>query len=70
VEKLAKDIARVLAWLEQHAADRMSMTEPEFVRLVVSESEKRSNRQSRWDQTSMSQTPSAVLTDCSPTANE
>jgi len=45
VDKLAKDIARVLAapelhaWLEEHGADRMSMTQPEFERFVVSESE-------------------------------
>jgi tripartite-type tricarboxylate transporter receptor subunit TctC len=45
VDKLAKDIARVLAapelraWLEEHGADRMSMTQPEFVRFVLEESE-------------------------------
>jgi tripartite-type tricarboxylate transporter receptor subunit TctC len=45
VNKLAKDIARVLAtpdmrdWLKKHGADPMSMTQPEFARFVVSESE-------------------------------
>ena len=43
VDKLAKDIARVLAapemrdWLEKHGADRMSMTQPEFARFVLTE---------------------------------
>jgi tripartite-type tricarboxylate transporter receptor subunit TctC len=38
VDKLAKDIARVLAapdlpdWLAKHGADPMSMTQPEFAR--------------------------------------
>jgi len=45
VDNLAKDIARVLAvpelraWLEEHGADPMSMTQPEFASFVVSESE-------------------------------
>ena len=45
VEKLANDIARVLAapdlrdQLAKHGADPMSMTQPEFVRFVQSESE-------------------------------
>ncbi len=45
VDKLAKDIARVLAapelraWLEEHGAERMSMTQPEFARFVLEESE-------------------------------
>jgi tripartite-type tricarboxylate transporter receptor subunit TctC len=45
VDKLAKDIARVMAapemraWLEEHGADRMSMTQPEFARFVLNESE-------------------------------
>jgi len=45
VDKLAKDIARVLAapdmrdWLSKHGADPMSMTQTEFARFVVSESE-------------------------------
>ena len=45
VDKLAKDIARVLAapdmrdWLAKHGADRMSMTQSEFAHFVVSESE-------------------------------
>lgn len=45
VEKLAKDIARVLAapdlrdWLVKHGADPMSMTQPEFARFVLSESQ-------------------------------
>jgi len=45
VDKLAKDLARVLAapelraWLEAHGADRMSMTQPEFARFVLKESE-------------------------------
>lgn len=46
VDKLAKDIARALAtpemraWLEEHGADRMSMTQPEFARFVLEESER------------------------------
>ena len=45
VNKLAKDIARVLAapdlraWQAKHGADPMSMTQPEFARFVQSESE-------------------------------
>jgi len=45
VDKLAKDIARVLAapdlrgWLAKHGSDPMSMTQPEFAHFVVSESE-------------------------------
>ena len=45
VDKLAKDIARVLAepnmreWLAKHGADRMNMTQPEFARFVRGESE-------------------------------
>ncbi len=45
VDKLAKDIARALAApdvrdrLAKHGADPMSMTQPEFARFVVSESE-------------------------------
>jgi tripartite-type tricarboxylate transporter receptor subunit TctC len=45
VDKLAKDIARVLAepnmreWLAKHGADRMNMTQPEFARYVRRESE-------------------------------
>jgi tripartite-type tricarboxylate transporter receptor subunit TctC len=45
VDKLAEDIAQVLAapelraWLEEHGADRMSMTQPEFARFVLKESE-------------------------------
>lgn len=45
VDKLAKDIARVLAapdigeWLAKHGADPMRMTQPEFARFVLSESE-------------------------------
>ena len=45
VDKLAKDIRRVLAapelhaWLEEHGADRMSMAQPEFARFVLKESE-------------------------------
>jgi tripartite-type tricarboxylate transporter receptor subunit TctC len=27
------------AWLEEHGADRMSMTQPEFARFVLKESE-------------------------------
>jgi tripartite-type tricarboxylate transporter receptor subunit TctC len=44
VDKLAKDIARVLAapdlrdQLAKHGADPMSMTQPEFARFVLSES--------------------------------
>jgi tripartite-type tricarboxylate transporter receptor subunit TctC len=45
VDRLAKDIARVLAapdlrdQLAKHGADPMSMTQPEFARFVLSESE-------------------------------
>jgi tripartite-type tricarboxylate transporter receptor subunit TctC len=45
VDKLAKDIARVLAAPDlrdqpaKHGADPMSITQPEFARLVLSESE-------------------------------
>ena len=45
VDKLAKDIARALAtpdlrdWLVKHGGDAMSMTQPDFARFVVSESE-------------------------------
>jgi tripartite-type tricarboxylate transporter receptor subunit TctC len=45
VDKLAKDIAQVLAapelrvWLEEHGAARMSMTQPEFARFVLKEAE-------------------------------
>jgi tripartite-type tricarboxylate transporter receptor subunit TctC len=47
VDKLAEDIARVSAapelraWLEEHGADRMSMTQPEFALLKESESAER-----------------------------
>jgi tripartite-type tricarboxylate transporter receptor subunit TctC len=46
VNKLAKDIANVMAtpelrdWLAKHGADSMSMTQPEFARFVLSESER------------------------------
>jgi tripartite-type tricarboxylate transporter receptor subunit TctC len=45
VDKLAKDIARAMAtpdmrqWLAEHGAEPMSMTQPEFARFVLSESE-------------------------------
>ena len=45
VDKLANDIARVLAmpdlrdWLAKHGADPMCMTQPEFAHFVLSESE-------------------------------
>jgi len=45
VDKLEKDIARALAapdlrdWLAKHGADPMSMTQPEFARFVLTESE-------------------------------
>ena len=45
VDKLSKDIARVLTapdlreWLAKHGADPMSMSQPEFARFVLSESE-------------------------------
>jgi tripartite-type tricarboxylate transporter receptor subunit TctC len=45
VDKLAKDIARALAapdladWLANHGADPIFMTQPEFARFVLSESE-------------------------------
>ena len=46
VDKLAKDIARALAapeildWFAKHGADPMSMTQPEFARFVLRESER------------------------------
>jgi tripartite-type tricarboxylate transporter receptor subunit TctC len=46
VNKLARDIAQVMAtpdlrdWLAKHGADPMSMTQPEFARFVLSESER------------------------------
>lgn len=45
INKLAKDIARVLAtpdlleWIAGHGGEMMSMTQPEFARFVLSESE-------------------------------
>jgi len=45
VVKLANDIGRVLAgpdlreWIAEHGGEPMSMTQPEFVRFVESESE-------------------------------
>jgi tripartite-type tricarboxylate transporter receptor subunit TctC len=45
VDKLAKDIARALSspdlrdWFAKHGADPMSMTQPEFARFVLAESE-------------------------------
>jgi tripartite-type tricarboxylate transporter receptor subunit TctC len=45
VDKLAKDIARVLAepdlrdWIARHGGELMSMTQPEFAHFVRSESE-------------------------------
>jgi tripartite-type tricarboxylate transporter receptor subunit TctC len=45
VDKLSKDIVRVLAgpdlrdWITKHGGEPMSMTRPEFVRFVQSESE-------------------------------
>jgi tripartite-type tricarboxylate transporter receptor subunit TctC len=45
VNKLARDFAQVLvapdmrAWLKEHGADPMSMTQPEFARFVLKESE-------------------------------
>ena len=45
VDKLAKDIARVLAgpelrdWVAKHGGEPMNMTQPEFARFVLSESE-------------------------------
>jgi tripartite-type tricarboxylate transporter receptor subunit TctC len=45
VDKLAKDIARVLAgpdlrdWIARHGGEPMSMTQPEFARFVLRESE-------------------------------
>jgi tripartite-type tricarboxylate transporter receptor subunit TctC len=46
VNKLASDIAQVMAtpdlrdWLAKHGADPMRMTQPEFARFVLSESER------------------------------
>jgi tripartite-type tricarboxylate transporter receptor subunit TctC len=45
VDKLSKDIGRVLAgpdlrdWIAQHGGEPMSMTQPEFARFVRGESE-------------------------------
>ena len=45
VDKLAKDIAHALAapdlreWIAKHGADPMCMSQPEFARFVLSESE-------------------------------
>jgi len=45
VDKCAKDIARALAvpalrdWIAKHGGERMTMTQPEFARFVLSESE-------------------------------
>ena len=45
VDKLAMDIGRVLAgpdlrdWVAKHGGERMSMTQPEFARFVLEESE-------------------------------
>jgi hypothetical protein len=45
VDKLSKDIVRVLAspdlrgWITNHGGEPMSMTQPEFARFVQSESE-------------------------------
>ena len=43
IDKLAKDIARAMPemrdWLAEHGADPMSMTQAEFARLVLTESE-------------------------------
>ena len=45
VDKLAKDVERAMSapdlrdWLAKHGADPMSMTQPEFARFVLSESE-------------------------------
>ena len=45
VDKLAKDIGSVLSapdlrdWVAKHGAEPMSMTQPEFARFVLSESE-------------------------------
>jgi tripartite-type tricarboxylate transporter receptor subunit TctC len=45
VDKLSKDIARVLSgpdlrdWITKHGGEPMSMTQPEFARFVQSESE-------------------------------
>ena len=45
VDKLVKDIGRVLAgqslrdWLAKHGGEPMNMTQPEFARFVLSESE-------------------------------
>jgi tripartite-type tricarboxylate transporter receptor subunit TctC len=45
VDKCAKDIARALAvpalrdWIAKHGGERMTMTQPEFARVVLSESE-------------------------------
>lgn len=45
IDQLAKDIARVMSgpeleeWLAKHGADRMRMTQPEFAKFVLDESE-------------------------------
>jgi tripartite-type tricarboxylate transporter receptor subunit TctC len=49
IDKLANDVGRVLigpdlrAWIAKHGGEAMSMTQPEFVRFVESESELRRN---------------------------
>ena len=46
VNKLARDIAKVMAtpdlrnWLAEYGADPMTMSQPEFARFVLSESER------------------------------
>ncbi len=56
VDKLSKDIARVLAgrdlrdWIAKHGGEPMSMTQPEFARFVQSESEScNATHQRGWD---------------------
>jgi hypothetical protein len=52
INKLAEDIARAMPelrdWLAEHGADPMSMTQAEFARFVLSESEGAAH-QGRWD---------------------
>jgi tripartite-type tricarboxylate transporter receptor subunit TctC len=56
VDKLSKDIGRVLAgpdvrdWITRHGGEPMSMTQPEFARFVQAESESAARLISSWHQ--------------------
>jgi tripartite-type tricarboxylate transporter receptor subunit TctC len=55
VDKLSKDIGRVLAgpdlrdWITKHGGEPMSMTQPEFTRFVQGESESAARLMSSWN---------------------